>query len=72
MQQQAAAAASMRSVLFERSSTMEDGKLEVEMEAGKIGSRCADACEVGCHACEQQGVEVASVQCAGTSRLVRV
>ncbi|PRW59708.1 tobamovirus multiplication 2A-like [Chlorella sorokiniana] len=39
MQQQASAAASMRSVLFERSNTAEDGKLEVEMEAGKIGSR---------------------------------
>lgn len=40
MQQQASAAASMRSVLFERSNTADDGKLEVEMEAGKIGSRC--------------------------------
>lgn len=35
-------AAGMRSVLFQRSSQQatEDGKLEAEMEAGKISSRC--------------------------------
>lgn len=41
-QQQAQQQAAMRSVLFQRSgSEVDDAKLESEMEAGKISSRCA-------------------------------